>query len=279
MKNTNSFEAFEITRTSGSLYTGILKEPEPVTRWKIQRTCPTLLHSRTAAAPLVSGRWPFWRVRITRSDPVSRNWTWIVCNSWNQVWNWTRSFDLFKALEQKPHPKRNWVLGFFQNQIWNFGKRIRAWTGANLQLTASFGPRTGLERGLIFRTKTGDFVLFFWRIGLETGILFYKNPTQNSSNFVVRTRTRSQIMEGSVLKSLSYVKQSWDIFTFKKQWHAGWYVPLVRRSQHSLAGTFHRRRSGLLKTFLQAENTKDKSRQWFTNLEGCLQICYFTFAL
>jgi hypothetical protein len=30
-----------------------------------------------------------------------------------------------------------------------------------LQLTASFGPRTGLERGLIFRTKTGDFVLFF----------------------------------------------------------------------------------------------------------------------
>jgi hypothetical protein len=120
-----------------------------------------------------------------------------------------------------------------------------------LQLTASFGPRTGPERGLIFRTKTGDFVLFFWRIELETGILFYKNPIQNSSNFVVRTRTRSQIMEGSVLKSLSYVKQSWDIFTFKKQWQAGWYVPLVRRSQHSLAGTFHRRRSGLLKWFLQ----------------------------
>jgi hypothetical protein len=34
MKNTNSFEAFEtfeIKRTSGSLYSGILKEPEPVT--------------------------------------------------------------------------------------------------------------------------------------------------------------------------------------------------------------------------------------------------------
>jgi hypothetical protein len=27
----------------------------------------------------------------------------------------------------------------------------------------------------------------------------------------------------------------------------GWYLPLVRRSQYSLAGTFHRRRSGLLK--------------------------------
>jgi hypothetical protein len=27
----------------------------------------------------------------------------------------------------------NWVLGFFQNQIWNFVKRIRARTGVNLQ--------------------------------------------------------------------------------------------------------------------------------------------------
>jgi hypothetical protein len=28
----------------------------------------------------------------------------------------------------------------------------------------------------------------------------------------------------------------------------GWYLPLVRRSQYSLVGTFHRRRSRLLKT-------------------------------
>jgi hypothetical protein len=49
---------------------------------------------------------------------------------------------------------------------------------------------------------------------------------------------------------------------------AGWYFPLVRRSEYSLAGTFHRRRSRLLKNkFLQAgkgaENTKEKSRQCF----------------
>jgi hypothetical protein len=31
------------------------------------------LHSHTAAAPLASGRCPFWRVRITCSDPVSKN--------------------------------------------------------------------------------------------------------------------------------------------------------------------------------------------------------------
>jgi hypothetical protein len=29
MKNTNSFEAFEITGTSGSFYSGIFKDPEP----------------------------------------------------------------------------------------------------------------------------------------------------------------------------------------------------------------------------------------------------------
>jgi hypothetical protein len=51
----------------------------------------------------------------------------------------------------------------------------------------------------------------------------------------------------------------------------GWMVPShwsVRRSQYSLAGTFHRGKSRLLKTgfFRQvkgAENTKEKSRQCF----------------
>jgi len=148
MKNTHSFEAFEITRTSGSFYSGILKEPEPAILWRIQRTCPTLLHSHTAAAPLVSGRCPFWRVRITCSDSFSRNWTWIGSNSWNQVWNWTCSFVFFKELEQKQNPNWNWVLGFFQNQIWNFGKSIRATTGANLQLNCQFWSKN--------RTGTGS---------------------------------------------------------------------------------------------------------------------------
>jgi hypothetical protein len=46
----------------------------------------------------------------------------------------------------------------------------------------------------------------------------------------------------------------------------GWYLLLIRRSQYTLAGTFHRRRSPLGENrFLQAgkgaENTKEKSRQ------------------
>ncbi len=52
----------------------------------------------------------------------------------------------------------------------------------------------------------------------------------------------------------------------------GWLVPyaLVARSQYSLAGTFHRRRSPLLKTGFSrqagkgAETTKEKSRECFT---------------
>jgi hypothetical protein len=54
----------------------------------------------------------------------------------------------------------------------------------------------------------------------------------------------------------------------------GWLVPLlVRRSQYGLGGTFHRRRSRLLKKgFFRAgkgaENTKEKSRQCFTVREG-----------
>jgi hypothetical protein len=47
--------------------------------------------------------------------------------------------------------------------MWNFGKRIRARTGANLQLNCQFWSKTGLEPGLIFRTRrTGDIFLFFF---------------------------------------------------------------------------------------------------------------------
>jgi hypothetical protein len=41
---------------------------------------------------------------------------WILLKYWN-----------------KNDPNWNWVLGLFRNQIWNFVKRIRARTGANLQ--------------------------------------------------------------------------------------------------------------------------------------------------
>jgi hypothetical protein len=41
---------------------------------------------------------------------------WIFSKNWN-----------------KNDPNWNWVLEFFQNQIWNFGKRISARTGTNLQ--------------------------------------------------------------------------------------------------------------------------------------------------
>jgi hypothetical protein len=48
---------------------------------------------------------------------------------------------------------------------------------------------------------------------------------------------------------------------------------LVRRSQYSLAGTCHHRRSRMLKNIFSragkgAENTKEKSRQWFTKIEN-----------
>jgi hypothetical protein len=63
--------------------------------------------------------------------------------------------------------------------------------------------------------------------------------------------------EGPVLRSFSYVKQSWGFFS-----------PF--RNSDRLAGTFHHRRSRFLKTgFLHAgegaENTKEKSRQCFTS--------------
>jgi hypothetical protein len=50
----------------------------------------------------------------------------------------------------------------------------------------------------------------------------------------------------------------------------GWYLPLVRRSQYSLAGTFHRRRSRLLKTsfFKQVRELKVQRK----NPSSALQV-------
>ncbi len=66
---------------------------------------------------------------------------------------------------------------------------------------------------------------------------------------------RSKITEGSVLRSFSYVKRSWDFFHFLEivTGRLG-YLPST-----SLAGTFHRRRPRLLKTgfFRQVRELKN----------------------
>jgi len=64
-------------------------------------------------------------------------------------------------------------------------------------------------------------------------------------------------------------KSELGFFHFLEIVQAGWYLPLVRRSQYSLAPTSHHRKSRLRKRgfFRQnkgAENKKEKSRQCFT---------------
>jgi hypothetical protein len=66
---------------------------------------------------------------------------------------------------------------------------------------------------------------------------------------------RSKITEGSVLRSFSYVKRSWDFFSlFRNSDRQAGYLLST-----SLAGTFHRRRPLLLKTgfFRQVRELKN----------------------
>ncbi len=78
---------------------------------------------------------------------------------------------------------------------------------------------------------------------------------------------RSKITEGPVLGSLSYVKQSWDFFTFRNSdrlagrkfpVQRGWYLP---PQKIPLA------ENRFLEAGNGAENTKEKSRQCFTQSE------------
>jgi hypothetical protein len=79
--------------------------------------------------------------------------------------------------------------------------------------------------------------------------------------------------KGFVLRSFSCVKRSWDfLHFFRNSDRQAEYLPST-----SLAGTFHRRRSRLLKTGLfragkGAENTKEKSRQCFMSEEECAEV-------
>jgi hypothetical protein len=53
---------------------------------------------------------------------------------------------------------------------------------------------------------------------------------------------------GSMLGRFPMESRAGIYSLFRNSDRAGWYLPLVRRSHYSLAGTVHRRRSPLLKT-------------------------------
>jgi hypothetical protein len=77
------------------------------------------------------------------------------------------------------------------------------------------------------------YLVHIWRkIYLFTHIMHSLNYGRRASSViwdlclspVRRWGNRSQVTEGPVLGSFSYIRQSWDFFTFYKQWQAGWYL-------------------------------------------------------
>jgi hypothetical protein len=83
---------------------------------------------------------------------------------------------------------------------------------------------------------------------------------------------RSKITEGPVLRSFSYIKQSWDFFHFLKI-VTGWLEPSTGQKIPVQPGGYlppqkvPLAENRFLQAYKRAENTKEKSRQCFTNSE------------